>query len=70
MKKPEDSRYGFITPGMFEEKLQEKLEEASGAELLSIPGVFEAASEHYNNEILDELVEEHDDGTDDEEDED
>lgn len=36
----------------FDRLLEEKLDDATGAELLAIPGLYEVVAEHYNNEIL------------------
>ena len=41
-----------VSQEMFDEALTELLEEASAAELLSIPGLYEVVSEHYNNEAI------------------
>lgn len=47
--------YKWVATEMVTEKLSEILEEMTGETLLTIPGLFEVASEHFNNEILEEL---------------
>lgn len=49
-------KYDKITDEMFDAMLVKILDETTGTELLSIPGVYEAVSEHYNNEILDKCL--------------
>jgi hypothetical protein len=41
-----------ITNAEFDAKLEEILSGMTGAQLLSIPGIYEIVSEEYNNEIL------------------
>lgn len=36
----------------FDRKLEELLDEMSGAELLAVPGLYEVVSEALNNEVL------------------
>jgi len=42
-----------ITTKEFDERLSIYVE-AEGADVLSIPGVYEILSEHFNNDILDD----------------
>jgi len=45
--------YSKMTTDEFDENLKDILEEdVSTGELLSIPGIYEILSEHYNNETL------------------
>lgn len=44
-----------ITDEQFDAKLAEIINRHPASNLLSIPGVYEALSEEFNNEILDEL---------------
>jgi hypothetical protein len=44
-------RYGNMTDEEFYDILEDIVEE-EGAGILSIPGVYESASEHFNNEVL------------------
>jgi len=37
----------------FDTRLREILKDMTGEELLDIPGVYEAVSEYFNNEVLD-----------------
>jgi len=46
-----------LTDAEFDRRLQEKVVR-DAAQLLSIPGIYEAVSEHYNNEILEEYEQE------------
>jgi len=48
--------YEWVTDEMFDAELQ-KLVEESAPTLLSVPGVYEAVREHFNNEILSRLEE-------------
>lgn len=48
MGKPEDSE-------SFDAKLEEILDEMTGAQLLAIPGLYEVVSEELNNEVLRKL---------------
>ena len=47
--------YSWVTNEMFEQKLEEILKTYNGAQLLTIPGVYELLSEHFNNEVLSAL---------------
>ena len=49
-------KYDKITDEMFDAMLVEILDETTGTELLSIPGVYEAVIEHFNNEVLDKCM--------------
>lgn len=51
------STYDWVTTEMFDEALQELLSKETGSDLLSIPGVYEVLSEHFNNEVLEKLEE-------------
>lgn len=50
--------YKWVTSEMFDEKLAEMLEDETGESLLQIPRIYEIVSEHFNNEILEELEKE------------
>ena len=52
------SRYDKMTQADFDRILEDLLDKESGASLLAIPGLFEAVSEHFNNEILETWEEE------------
>jgi hypothetical protein len=41
-----------ITTEKFDELLAEILDEEKASALLTIPGVYEAVSEHFNNDVL------------------
>jgi hypothetical protein len=41
-----------ITTEKFDELLAEILDEGKASALLTIPGVYEVLSEHFNNEVL------------------
>jgi len=45
--------FEWVTNEMFDEKLQEICDEEGAPNLLTIPGVYEVLSEHFNNEVLD-----------------
>lgn len=53
------STYDFVTQDMFDAKLADIAGEESIHCLLGIEGVYAALSEHFNNEVLDALLEEH-----------
>ena len=36
----------------FDAKLEELLDECTGADLLAIPGLYEVVSEHFNNKVI------------------
>lgn len=42
-----------VTQEEFDKALEIFLDEATGAELLAIPGLYEVVSEHFNNEAID-----------------
>lgn len=46
-----------ITDEMFDNKLLEILEEIPMIAILRVEGVYEAVSEHYNNDVIDALIE-------------
>lgn len=50
-----------ITDEMFDRKLIEILGKMTGAELLSISGVYEVVSEELNNQVIEELENESED---------
>ncbi len=50
-----DGGFEFVTQELFDEKLEEILDEQTGSTLLAIPGLYEVVSEHFNNQVLDEL---------------
>jgi len=47
--------YSWVTDDMFRDKLEEIMDRGLASDLLTIPGVYEACYEHFNNEVLDEL---------------
>ena len=47
-----------VTQGQFDQKLVEILSGMTGAQLLSIPGIYEILAEEFNNDVLDALNEE------------
>ena len=48
--------YSWITQEMFDAELENIVkEEAETGKLLSIPGVYEAVSEHFNNAVIKNL---------------
>jgi hypothetical protein len=49
-----------ITQEAFDAKLAEIMDESPASSLLSIPGVYEAVSEYFNNDVLAKLEEDHD----------
>ena len=44
--------YEWVTQEMSNDKLAEVIDEQKASNLLTIPGIFEILSEHFNNEIL------------------
>lgn len=42
-----------VTQEEFDKALEAILDEATGSELLAIPGLYEVVSEHFNNEAID-----------------
>lgn len=56
MSTMESKDYEWVTREMFEEELEKLIGERSDI-LLSIPGIYEVLSEHFNNEILERLEE-------------
>jgi hypothetical protein len=52
------ANYSWITDEMFSEKLEEILDEGSASDLLAIPGIYEIVSEHFNNDVIERLVDE------------
>lgn len=48
--------YDWVTHEMFDEKLAELVRQES--DILSIPGVYEILSEHFNNDVLEALEQE------------
>lgn len=47
--------YKWVSNEMVKEKLEEILEEMTGENLLTIPGLFEIVGEHFRDEIMEEL---------------
>ena len=54
--------YDWVTQEMFNNKLAEILDQTDGDALLMIPGLYEVVSEHFNNDVIEALEEERDDG--------
>ncbi len=52
-------KYDWVTPDMFNDTLETIMLENLGT-LLHVPGVFEALSEHFNNDVLQRLEDERD----------
>lgn len=52
-------RYDWVTQDMFNEVLETIMMENTET-LLHVPGVFEALSEHFNNEVLQRCEEQRD----------
>ncbi len=53
MSEPPKNEYDWVTDKMFERELSRIVrEEALAGTILSVPGVYEACSEHFNNEVL------------------
>lgn len=44
-----------ITDQMFDEKLMEILSRMRASALLQIEGIYEIVSEHFNNEVIEEI---------------
>lgn len=53
--------YDGVTPDMFNDVLETIMMENTET-LLQVPGVFEALSEHFNNDVLKRLEEMRDEG--------
>ena len=49
--------YEWVTDTMFDTELERQMNDLSGSDLLSIPGVYEAVKEHLNDSVLDALEE-------------
>ena len=47
--------FKWVTQELFDEQLEVLCDQKTGAELLQIPGVYEALSEYLNNEVLEVL---------------
>lgn len=47
--------YGWVTSAMFDDKLREIIDRGRASLLLSVPGVYEAVSEYYSNQVLEKL---------------
>uniref|UniRef100_A0A6H1ZU34 Uncharacterized protein n=1 Tax=viral metagenome TaxID=1070528 RepID=A0A6H1ZU34_9ZZZZ len=56
MTKPTVPDFSWVTQEMFDSKLTDILHEMGSAQVLQIPGVYEACSEHLNNQVLEELA--------------
>lgn len=53
------NKYDWITHEMFDAKLREICDEEGTHFLINhVPGVYEAVQEHFNNEVIEELLEE------------
>lgn len=48
-----------ITNEQFDSKLAELLDEQPASVLLSVPGVYEILSEHFNNDVIDAIEDDH-----------
>lgn len=57
-----DEEYKWITDEKFDAKLLEILEKVPMITIIRVAGVYEALSEEYNNEVLDELTKEKQNG--------
>lgn len=64
-KRPNSADASDVTDEEFDKALEAILDEATGAELLAIPGLYEVVSEHFNNEAID-VAREEKEGDDDE----
>ena len=53
-----DEEYKWITDEKFDAKLLEILEKVPMITIIRVAGVYEALSEKYNNQVLDELTKE------------
>lgn len=49
-------KYSDVTQEMFDNGLEKILSEMTGADLLLVPGIYEVVSEHFNNDVLDAVV--------------
>ena len=49
------NKYSHITSEMFTEELERLVSQMTTGELMSLPGFYEIVSEHFNNDILDNL---------------
>ena len=45
-------KYDNMTDADFDAILEKILDEMKGGQLLQVPGVYEAVSEHFNNDVL------------------
>jgi hypothetical protein len=52
-RRPSAADASDVTQEEFDAALEAILDEATGAELLAIPGLYEVISEHFNNEAID-----------------
>lgn len=57
-KRPNPADAADVTQEEFDKALEVILDDASGSELLAIPGLYEIVSEYYNNEAIDVAREE------------
>ena len=57
----EPTDYGWVTTEMFDRKLRE-IVVREGANLVTVPGVYECVLEHFNNQILEEIEEDRNEG--------
>ena len=56
--KEKETTYAWITNEMFDVKLQELIRKQSPAQLLAVEGLYELLTEHFNNQVLEELEKE------------
>lgn len=48
-------KYDWVTTEMFDEVLEEIVEEQAAGIIITIPGIYEVLSEHFNNDVLERL---------------
>lgn len=53
-QQPETDRYAALDSQTFDRILHSIVTEAGAHTLISIPGIYEVLSEHYNNQVLEE----------------
>lgn len=58
------AKYAWVTDEMFDNKLEEivdkVVDESGPGAIMSIPGIYEILSEHFNNDVLEALENERD----------
>lgn len=57
--------YSKMTDAEFDEILAAILDEMSGQQILTVPGVYCEVAEYFNNEVLDRWSKEHDESLED-----